>query len=92
MSRVGKAPISIPKGVTVEVAPGLVKVSGPQGNLESAVNEGISVVADDGVVNVTRADDTRQQRALHGLTRSLVNNMVEGVSNGYSKELNIIGR
>jgi large subunit ribosomal protein L6 len=91
MSRVGKAPISIPKGVTVEVAPGLVKVSGPQGNLESAVNEGISVVADDGVVNVTRADDTRQQRALHGLTRSLVNNMVEGVSNGYSKELNIIG-
>ena len=91
MSRVGKAPISIPKGVTVEVAPGLVKVSGPQGNLESAVNEGISVVADDGVVNVTRADDTRQQRALHGLTRSLVNNMVEGVSNGYSKEPNIIG-
>ena len=91
MSRIGKAPITIPKGVTVEIAPGVVKVAGPQGNLESVINDGISVVADDGVVSVTRADDSRQQRALHGLTRSLVNNMVEGVSNGYSKELNIIG-
>ena len=91
MSRIGKAPITIPKGVTVEIAPGVVKVAGPQGNLESVINDGISVTADDGVVSVTRADDSRQQRALHGLTRSLVNNMVEGVSNGYSKELNIIG-
>jgi large subunit ribosomal protein L6 len=91
MSRVGKAPIVIPDGLSVEVSAGTVKVSGSQGELSQEMPEGIEVQVEDSVVTVSRNDDSRQQRSLHGLARSLVNNMVEGVSNGFMKELNIVG-
>ncbi len=91
MSRVGKAPIVIPDGLSVEVSAGTVKVSGSQGELSQEMPEGIEVQVEDSVVTVSRNDDSRQQRSLHGLARSLVNNMVEGVSNGFMKEGNIVG-
>ncbi|MDG2024770.1 MAG: 50S ribosomal protein L6 [Actinomycetota bacterium] len=91
MSRIGKAPIAVPDGVTVEVSAGAVKVSSKQGELSQEIPEGIQVEVQDTAVAVTRTDDSRQQRSLHGLTRALVNNMVEGVTNGFMKELNIVG-
>lgn len=91
MSRIGKAPIAVPDGVTVEVSAGAVKVSSKQGELTQEIPEGIQVNVQDTAVAVTRTDDSRQQRSLHGLTRALVNNMVEGVTNGFMKELNIVG-
>ncbi|HAF69541.1 MAG TPA: 50S ribosomal protein L6 [Acidimicrobiaceae bacterium] len=91
MSRVGKAPITIPDGLSVEVSAGVVKVSGNQGELSQEIPEGIEVQVQESEITVTRNDDSRQQRSLHGLARALVNNMVEGVSNGFMKELNIVG-
>ena len=91
MSRVGNATISVPSGVDLTADSETVTVKGPQGELEQSIPEGIAVAVEDGTVTVTRSDDSRQQRALHGLTRSLVNNMVLGVSQGFSKELNIVG-
>ena len=101
MSRVGKTPISIPEGVTVTAQPAavaagagpgaVVTVSGPQGELIRELAAGITVSVDDGAATVDRADDTRSQRSLHGLSRALVANMVEGVSVGFSKELEIVG-
>ncbi|MEE3140272.1 MAG: 50S ribosomal protein L6 [Actinomycetota bacterium] len=91
MSRIGKAPISVPDGVTVEVSANAVTVAGKQGELSQEIPEGIQVEVHDDTIDVGRTDDTRQQRALHGLTRALVNNMVEGVTNGVMKELNIVG-
>ena len=91
MSRVGKAPIAIPDGLSVEISAGVVKVSGSQGELRQEIPEGIEVQVQESEITVTRSDDSRQQRSLHGLARALVNNMVEGVSNGYMKELNIVG-
>tara|TARA_Y100000768_G_scaffold256596_1_gene195089 strand:+ start:3795 stop:4334 length:540 start_codon:yes stop_codon:yes gene_type:complete len=91
MSRVGKAPITIPDGLSVEISAGVVKVSGKQGELSQEMPEGIEVQVEESEITVTRNDDSRQQRSLHGLARALVNNMVEGVSNGYMKELNIVG-
>jgi|TARA_B110000196_G_C21144228_1_gene665630 large subunit ribosomal protein L6 len=91
MSRIGKAPISVPDGVTVEVSAGAVKVSSKQGELSQDIPDGIQVEVQDTAVAVTRTDDSREQRSLHGLTRALVNNMVEGVTNGFMKELNIVG-
>jgi|TARA_B100001250_G_scaffold411650_1_gene440806 large subunit ribosomal protein L6 len=91
MSRVGKAPITIPDGLSVEISAGVVKVSGKQGELSQEMPEGIEVQIEESEITVTRNDDSRQQRSLHGLARALVNNMVEGVSNGYMKELNIVG-
>ena len=91
MSRVGKAPIAVPEGLSVEVSSGTVKVSGSQGELSQAIPEGIEIEVQDSVITVSRSDDTRQQRSLHGVARALVNNMVEGVANGYMKELNIVG-
>ncbi|WP_419944585.1 50S ribosomal protein L6 [Candidatus Poriferisodalis sp.] len=101
MSRVGKAPISIPDGVTVTAesaadAAGspvgaVVTVSGPQGELTRELAAGITVHVYDGVAALDRADDSRSQRSLHGLSRALVANMVEGVSAGFSKELQIVG-
>ena len=91
MSRVGKAPISVPSGVTLDSAGSTVTVTGPHGTLDQEFPEGISLVNEDGKVTVSRMDDTREQRALHGLMRALVNNMVLGVSTGFSKELNIVG-
>ena len=91
MSRVGNAPIAVPEGLSVEVSSGTVKVSGSQGELSQEIPEGIEIEVQDSVITVSRSDDTRQQRSLHGLARALVNNMVEGVANGYMKELNIVG-
>ena len=91
MSRVGKAPITIPDGLSVEISDDMIKVSGKQGELTQQIPEGIDIQVEDSVITVERADDSRQQRSLHGLARALVNNMVEGVSNGFMKELNIVG-
>ena len=91
MSRVGKAPIPLPSGVTVLVAGGHVTVNGPKGSLERDLPGTITVRQEDSTLVVERPDDQRHNRALHGLTRSLVNNMVVGVTAGYSKDLEIVG-
>ncbi len=92
MSRIGKRPIEIPSGVTVEVsAGGNVKVTGPLGTLEQRVPARMAIAQDDGVVTVTRPTERGEDRALHGLTRTLVANMVEGVTKGYEKHLEIQG-
>ncbi len=91
MSRVGSEPIHIPDGVEVKTADGSVTVKGPQGELSRYIPDGISASVSDGVVTVARVNDTRQQRSLHGLTRSLINNMVLGVLEGFSKNLEIVG-
>jgi large subunit ribosomal protein L6 len=92
MSRIGRKPIEIPSGVAVEVSPGGdVKVTGPLGTLEQRVPARMKVAQHDGVVTVTRPTDRGDDRALHGLTRTLVANMVEGVTNGFEKRLEIQG-
>jgi large subunit ribosomal protein L6 len=91
MSRIGKQPIAIPSGVDVTIADMNVTVKGPKGTLAHTIVGDLSVEREDGTLLVKRADDTRQNRSLHGLTRSLINNMVVGVSEGFSKELEIVG-
>jgi len=92
MSRIGKLPINIPASVTVTVSnDNLVTVKGPKGELKQVVNPIISVVVSDDIVHVTRPSDEREYRALHGLYRSLINNMVVGVSEGYHKEMELVG-
>lgn len=91
MSRIGKLPITIPGGVEVKLAEGLVSVKGPKGELSQAVDPGMIIEMKDGVITVERPNDERKWRQLHGLTRTLVNNMVVGVSEGYSKTLQIEG-
>jgi large subunit ribosomal protein L6 len=91
MSRIGKAPIPVPSGVDVTLSDRHVTVKGPKGTLERDIPETITLRQEDGVLLVERADDERQNRALHGLVRSLVNNMVVGVSQEFTKELEIIG-
>jgi large subunit ribosomal protein L6 len=93
MSRIGKQPVTVPAGVKVKVADGKVWVEGPKGKLEQPYHRNIRVEYDekDKVVRVTRPDDERQNRALHGLTRSLIANMVEGVTKGFEKRLKIEG-
>jgi large subunit ribosomal protein L6 len=91
MSRIGKSPIELPSGVEVKINGDVVEVKGPKGTLKQTLNEGITVSVDDGTVTVERANDERATRALHGLLRSLINNMVVGVSEGYSKELTAVG-
>ncbi|MBA2295598.1 MAG: 50S ribosomal protein L6 [Actinobacteria bacterium] len=92
MSRIGRKPIEIPSGVTVEVSPGgNIKVTGPLGTLEQRVPARMDVAQDDGVVTVTRPTDRGEDRALHGLTRTLVANMIEGVTKGFEKHLEIQG-
>jgi len=91
MSRIGKSPITVPSGVTIAVTEGHVKVSGPQGSLERTVPEGISLNQEGDVLTVSRIDDAREHRALHGLLRTLVANMVTGVTTGFTKELEIVG-
>jgi large subunit ribosomal protein L6 len=91
MSRIGKQPVNIPAGVKVAVSGGHVKVDGPKGSLERTVPVGILVEVKDGKVLVARPDDTRKNKALHGLTRALINNMVDGVAKGFMKELHIEG-
>jgi len=93
MSRIGKQPIAVPANVKVRVADGKVFVEGPLGKLEQDYHRNMKVEYDDKgrVLRVTRPDDERQNRALHGLTRSLLNNMVQGVTKGYEKRLKIEG-
>ncbi len=91
MSRIGKAPIPVPSGVEVSINGRQVAVKGPKGALDLEVPGEITVRQDGEEILVERPDDERQNRALHGLTRSLVNNMVVGVSEGFSKELQIVG-
>ena len=91
MSRIGKKPIDVPSTVTVTVEPEVVRVSGPRGNLEERKNRSIEVLQEDGQLLVKRPTDRAEHRALHGLTRSLVANMVEGVTNGFTKTLEIQG-
>ncbi|EPD26204.1 50S ribosomal protein L6 [Actinotignum schaalii] len=91
MSRIGRLPIAIPGGVDVSVSGQDVTVKGPKGQLELSVAEPIAVNIDDNTVLVTRPNDERESRSLHGLTRTLVANMIEGVTNGYSKAMEIVG-
>ena len=91
MSRVGKSPIPLPSGVSVVIASGEVTVTGPKGTLRHRVPEVITVDQDGDTLLVARADDERGSRALHGLTRALLNNMVTGVHEGYRKDLEIVG-
>jgi large subunit ribosomal protein L6 len=91
MSRIGRLPIDIPDGVDVQVEPGTVRVKGPKGQLEQAVSHDMSFEREDGRLLVKRPTDRGEHRALHGLTRSLVYNMVEGVTNGFEKRLEIQG-
>ena len=93
MSRIGKQPVVIPAGVKVQVGEGKVRVEGPKGKLELAPHPAMKVELDDKakVVRVSRPDDERQNRALHGLTRNLIKNMVEGVTKGYERRLKIEG-
>ena len=91
MSRVGKAPITIPSGVEVTIAGDAVTVTGPKGQLTQEIPGDITLRQDEGTLVVERPDDTRVNRSLHGLVRALVANMVEGVTNEFTKELEIIG-
>jgi large subunit ribosomal protein L6 len=91
MSRIGRQPIPVPAGVTATVEGQDVTVTGPKGTLSLTVREPISVTLEDGVLVVARPDDERMSRSLHGLTRTLVSNMVVGVTQGYEKGLEIVG-
>ncbi|ANU64520.1 MULTISPECIES: 50S ribosomal protein L6 [Muribaculaceae] len=91
MSRIGKAPIEIPAGVTVTVNGDNVTVKGPKGELSQKVNPDLTVKVEDGHVVLTRPSDDREHRAQHGLYRALIHNMVVGVSQGYRKEMELVG-
>ena len=92
MSRIGRAPITIPAGVTVTVgAENLVTVKGPKGELTNKFAPAMAIAVEGNVLTVSRPDDEKENRALHGLTRTLINNMVVGVTTGYSKTLEVVG-
>ena len=92
MSRIGRHPIAVPAGVTVTIDDeNKVVVKGPKGQLEQAVNQNISVEVKDGQVHVTRPNDEKENRAMHGLYRALIANMVKGVTEGFKKTLNLVG-
>jgi large subunit ribosomal protein L6 len=91
MSRIGKKPIQIPDGVTVDIGPGRVSVNGPKGELSQRVSPEMRIEQSDGVLTVARPSDRGEHRALHGLTRSLIANMVEGVTSGFERRLEIQG-
>lgn len=91
MSRIGKLPVDIPSGVTVSVGSGDVTVKGPKGTLNQRLVTLVDVAVESGQVVVRRANESRQARANHGLMRSLINNMVEGVSKGFEKKLEVLG-
>jgi len=91
MSRIGKKPIEVPAGVLVSVDPGRVTVSGPKGELRQVVPQRMKITQEDGTLSVERPTERGDDRALHGLTRSLIANMVEGVTNGFEKRLEIQG-
>ncbi|MGB3415003.1 MAG: 50S ribosomal protein L6 [Microbacteriaceae bacterium] len=91
MSRIGRLPIQIPAGVEVQIDGNIVKVKGAKGELVLAVAAPIAVTVEDGQVQVSRPDDERESRSLHGLTRTLINNNIVGVTEGYTKKLEIVG-
>ena len=91
MSRIGRNPIELPKGVSVDINGSTVKVKGPKGELEQTFNPDMNVGVEDGVLSVTRPSDAKHHRALHGQTRALINNMVVGVSEGYTRRLQVEG-
>ena len=91
MSRIGKKPIAIPAGVDVKINGSEVTVKGPKGELKNTFNADIGIAVENNEIIVTRPSDDKEHRALHGLTRTLIANMVEGVSNGYKKELEVNG-
>ncbi|MEP1034958.1 50S ribosomal protein L6 [Ekhidna sp.] len=91
MSRIGKAPINLPEGVSITVNNNTVNVKGPKGELTQQIDPDITCKVEDGVVTVERPTEQKRHKSLHGLYRSLVNNMVEGVSNGYKKEMELVG-
>jgi large subunit ribosomal protein L6 len=91
MSRIGRKPIPVPTGVTVTIEPTVVRVAGPRGDLEERVSREMEVTQENGEILVKRPTDRAEHRALHGLTRSLIANMVEGVTTGFSKRLEIQG-
>jgi len=91
MSRIGKKPITIPKGINVEVKQDIIKVKGTKGELQYTFPEGIKISVTDGTIIVQRDSDSKSHRSLHGLARSLVSNMVDGVSQGYTRVLEITG-
>jgi len=91
MSRIGKEPIAVPSGVDVTLADGTITVKGPKGTLTQRLHPDVTVAVADATVTVTRDDDEREHRALHGLFRSLIANMVTGVTDGYRRDLEIVG-
>ncbi len=91
MSRIGKLPIEIPQGVKVELKDGRISVSGPKGSLSLPLRDEVSVTVEGSTIKVERRDDSRQARSMHGLTRTLIANMVKGVSEGFEKRLEIVG-
>ena len=91
MSRIGKLPVHLPKGVTISVKDNVVTVKGPKGELTQNINPNITVTVEDGVCHVARPNDEREMRAMHGLYRALIHNMVVGVSEGYKKTLELVG-
>ena len=91
MSRIGKAPISVPGGVTVDVKNNMVTVKGPKGELMQQIDPDLSVTVEDGTLTVSRPTEQKRHKAMHGLYRSLINNMVEGVTNGWEKQLELVG-
>jgi large subunit ribosomal protein L6 len=91
MSRIGKEPVPVPSGVDVTLSDGVLTVKGPKGTLQREIHPDVTVTVDDGVITVTRSTDQREHRALHGLYRSLIANMVTGVTDGYTRSLEIVG-
>jgi large subunit ribosomal protein L6 len=91
MSRIGKMPISVPAGVEVKIDGQVIEVKGPKGTLSHTVPAPITIVLEDGTITVTRPDDERNSRSLHGLTRTLIANNIEGVTTGFTKGLEIVG-
>ena len=92
MSRIGKAPINLPSGITIDVSKGnLVTVKGPKGELQQQVDPDLGVGVEDGVITVTRPTDSKRHRSMHGLYRSLINNMITGVNEGYKLDLEVVG-
>lgn len=91
MSRIGKMPITVPAGVTVKIENNLVSVKGPKGELSRQIHPNMKITMKDGTITVERPDDERESRSLHGLSRTLINNMIVGVTDGFSKTLEIQG-
>ena len=91
MSRIGKNPVSIPQGVDVNVNENIITVKGKLGELTQSISDGITVNIDDATITLDRASESKNHKAQHGLMRALVSNMVEGVSNGFERELDLVG-